>query len=475
MGRFSNHSVTLAGRRVLAKAWAEDRPLKVLRMEIGDGVAPVGIEALEGLVNRMAVVPISTKRDLGGGKVAIRGVFKPHSIVEGFFFRELGVFVEGEGGAEVLFSYANSGELADFLAPAEASSLTDEVITACLIAGSAEVLVQDIDPNAAMTVQDVRELFEDLDMDRVREEIRKAGEEIERIKEEIDASAAGFVKKSGDVMEGLLEAKAGVKGDVDGSARLWSGWRVFDSLEALGAFASEVSGSVVSFEPESVAVGGAAAAMPLFSRLVAFIGVSNELMPGIGMLDLQKQSDRVSVGCFTGVDGRSWRGAVYNGVWTGWMGCNEVPAGVIMAFDGDVAPVGFVLNDGRWLDPYSYPGLFAVVGYRYGQNGRLFRVLDLRGVVLRGKDGNRGLDPGRVLGSYQEDAQQNIMGTFDSNSDDGDWGKSGAFYRTSTAFAGANGSGTPAGALCGFDSSRVVRVSHEVRMKNVAVNFIQKY
>ena len=48
----------------------------------------------------------------------------------------------------------------------------------------------------------------------------------------------------------------------------------------------------------------------------------------------------------------------------------------------------------------------------------------------------------------------NITGTFDGNIDDGQAGKTGAFYYTGTTYEGANGDTTHSGGLVGFDASR---------------------
>lgn len=48
----------------------------------------------------------------------------------------------------------------------------------------------------------------------------------------------------------------------------------------------------------------------------------------------------------------------------------------------------------------------------------------------------------------------NITGTFDGNVDDGNSGKTGAFYNTGTQFNGSNGNTDRWGGLIGFDASR---------------------
>ena len=77
----------------------------------------------------------------------------------------------------------------------------------------------------------------------------------------------------------------------------------------------------------------------------------------------------------------------------------------------------------------------------------------------------RNVSGGGDWSKSEVDTLQNITGTFDGNVNDGDTGKTGAFYKTGIAFNGSDGTGY--GGLIGFDSSRVVRTSTETKPKNV--------
>lgn len=96
--------------------------------------------------------------------------------------------------------------------------------------------------------------------------------------------------------------------------------------------------------------------------------------------------------------------------------------GEIIAFGGPRSGLrgDFLACDGDDYDPEEYPDLFAAIGYRWGRNGDLFKVPDLRGSFLRGVDHGAGRDPssssrtatstggavGDNVGSYQDDAFQ---------------------------------------------------------------------
>lgn len=133
---------------------------------------------------------------------------------------------------------------------------------------------------------------------------------------------------------------------------------------------------------------------------------------------------------------------------------------------------GWVRSDGGLYDPKKYPKAFAIYGTQHGGDGvNTFAVPDWRGDAIRINDDSRGVDLGRVLGSEQEDAMQNIvgeagyMGGGGFNKDSGGANMSGAFTRGS--WQGRTISGENAGGYnLKIDASRVVRTADETRMRN---------
>lgn len=65
-----------------------------------------------------------------------------------------------------------------------------------------------------------------------------------------------------------------------------------------------------------------------------------------------------------------------------------LPAGMLTAFVGTVAPTGWLLCDGRAVSRATYAGLFAVIGTRYGigDNATTFNLPDLRNKVPAGQN-----------------------------------------------------------------------------------------
>lgn len=82
-----------------------------------------------------------------------------------------------------------------------------------------------------------------------------------------------------------------------------------------------------------------------------------------------------------------------------------VPTGSTQMFAGTTPPRGWLIADGSAVSRTQYSALFAVIGTLYGSGDgtTTFNLPDMRGVVVRGVDRGRGLDPARTLGSYQGD------------------------------------------------------------------------
>lgn len=68
-----------------------------------------------------------------------------------------------------------------------------------------------------------------------------------------------------------------------------------------------------------------------------------------------------------------------------------IPTGAKLGFGGEVAPAGFLLEDGKEYDTTEYNRLFKVIGYKFGGAGSKFAVPDSRGRVNVGAGSGPGL------------------------------------------------------------------------------------
>jgi len=90
---------------------------------------------------------------------------------------------------------------------------------------------------------------------------------------------------------------------------------------------------------------------------------------------------------------------------TGGGAIDPAPIGSIVSYAGATAPSGYLICNGAAVSRTTYAALFAAIGTTYGvgNGSTTFNIPDLRGEFVRGFDAGRGVDSGRVLGSWQVD------------------------------------------------------------------------
>ena len=143
----------------------------------------------------------------------------------------------------------------------------------------------------------------------------------------------------------------------------------------------------------------------------------------------------------------------------------NTPVGTIAAYPSGAIPPGWILANGAAISRTTYSDLYAKIGtwFGAGDGSSTFNVPDLRGVVVRGYDDGRGLDPGRVFGWFQDDAFQGHEHEFFDLKHGGGGGYNGAgavdWTRSTQAIVQKSGFSAP-------------KVADETRMKNVALNYL---
>ncbi|WP_201025082.1 phage tail protein, partial [Photorhabdus laumondii] len=146
---------------------------------------------------------------------------------------------------------------------------------------------------------------------------------------------------------------------------------------------------------------------------------------------------------------------------------NTHPVGSPIPYPHRYTPPGYLTCNGQSFDKSLYPML--AEAYPAG------RVPDLRGEFIRGWDDSRGVDSGRVCGTAQGDAIQNITGTFALAVEVNRGGTTvtGAFTKSEQGIYGASAEWTNiATSRISLDASRVARTANETRPRNIAFNYI---
>lgn len=80
-----------------------------------------------------------------------------------------------------------------------------------------------------------------------------------------------------------------------------------------------------------------------------------------------------------------------------------VAPGVVAFYPKTTAPTGWLKANGAAISRTTYAALFAAIGVSFGagDGSTTFNLPDLRGEFVRGLDDGRGVDTGRVMGSFQ--------------------------------------------------------------------------
>lgn len=157
--------------------------------------------------------------------------------------------------------------------------------------------------------------------------------------------------------------------------------------------------------------------------------------------------------------------------------------GLVGFFPLSTAFPGWLKCNGAAVSRTSYSALFAAIGTSFGvgDGSTTFNLPDLRGEFVRGFDDGRGIDSGRVLGSLQLDALQNMTGVISwhnnasattVHSETGVFGRQGT--NSSYAIPPTTGGATSASGTT-FDASLVARTATETRGRNVALLACIKY
>ena len=157
------------------------------------------------------------------------------------------------------------------------------------------------------------------------------------------------------------------------------------------------------------------------------------------------------------------------------VGMGDTPVGTVNWFAATAAPVGWLVADGRAVSRTTYSTLFGIIGTTYGigDNSTTFNLPDMRGMFARGWDAAggtpRGCDTGRLFGSTQQDALQDITGSFKSF-DRGVIGVTGAFCTYARYNAALNTGATDTWGSCNcLVVSNVARTANQTRPMNVAM------
>lgn len=138
MANFQNNVITDVGRVMFGDVQM-GKTLIPTRIVIGSGRIPAGKTArtMTEVVSPVTELTISKKQKSNDGTAIFGGVYSNESITSDFYFRELALFAKaGDDGEEVLFSYGNAGEMADYMPAYTSGTPVQRVIDLAIYVGN---------------------------------------------------------------------------------------------------------------------------------------------------------------------------------------------------------------------------------------------------------------------------------------------------------------------------------------------------
>ena len=158
MANFGPLTLTKLGRKVQAQAQT-GQLLSFTRVSAGDGAIPssANIPDMTNLVHKVADLPLHSNSIIGDGTTRIDAILSNKELAAGYFFREVGLFaVDNATGQEIMYAYANAGDLPDFIPAGGGPHGVNLIVGIVTVIGQAEnVVVKITEETAFVTVQQV--------------------------------------------------------------------------------------------------------------------------------------------------------------------------------------------------------------------------------------------------------------------------------------------------------------------------------
>lgn len=132
---FGGLSRTAKGDALLAKAMSSGT-IKFTKISVGQGEYAGDIKILTSLVDLIQSNNITEKKVMPDNVAQLKSFFSNKNLSSGFYWREIGVFAEDPDEGEILYSYANAGNTAEFIPPESTGTLLERTIAVNIITSS---------------------------------------------------------------------------------------------------------------------------------------------------------------------------------------------------------------------------------------------------------------------------------------------------------------------------------------------------
>jgi len=379
---------TRYGLARMAQAEATGTPINLVAMAIGDGngntVGEVHDTQTDLIRERYRAAPNRIYQDPERDTRFVAELVIPSS-VGGFTIRELGLF-DDQGGLFVV------GNLPDTYKPQEGDgAFADTIIRVEFLVTNAEIVTLQVDPNVAVATQSW--VINNIRMNALLPggttgQVATKGSNADGDIVWTDPDAHNVTV---DMIEERQILSAG-QTQIDMAITTTRGLAVYIEGVRVNKGEGTDEWSINPAEEDTSIILGKSwptGTKVLLVQNAPSGGASPPLVRDQNLADVpNKAQARANLGVLSREDARQL-----------------CPPGTPAYYCGTTAPPGWLKRNGAAVSRVVYAELFAVLGTRFGAGDgfNTFNLPDDRGEFIRGWDDGRGVDPGRVFGSWQAD------------------------------------------------------------------------
>jgi hypothetical protein len=146
-----NSIVTNKGNALLAKGLT-GIPIEFSKIALGDGnLGAIDPKELNDIISTRVESAVSSINLEGEGIASVSAAFSNEALEVGFYYRECGLFAIDPDEGEILYSYGNAAEYAEYIAPTGSSTLIEKVIKLVLTMGDAMNAIVELSSDVVST------------------------------------------------------------------------------------------------------------------------------------------------------------------------------------------------------------------------------------------------------------------------------------------------------------------------------------
>ena len=136
--QYPRNRITRGGYNLLAESIATKKQLTFTKVVIGDGDDKgQDINTMATVLSPKMTLPVTDGRKDGDGQYLVQATLSNNEVETGFFPKEVALFAKIDGGAEIMYSYTNGGNMVGFI-PDKNTPIDSEIYNIRTKIGNAE-------------------------------------------------------------------------------------------------------------------------------------------------------------------------------------------------------------------------------------------------------------------------------------------------------------------------------------------------